>query len=321
MNVLIVKLSSLGDLMHALPAVHCLKTGLDATIDWAVQSEYAALVRCVPDVDAVIPFPRRDTVRLGRRFVRELRRKRYAAVVDLQGLLKSALVARLARGDVRIGPSFCREGTRLLYTAVAGARNKDRHAVQENMDTVRYLNLPDGPIVFPLRFPAVHGVTGRPRIGLVPGARWQTKTWPSAAFRDCAARIRTVRPAARFYLFGGAGEAGACAAIAAGLGASAENLCGRTTLVQMGGWLREMDVVVANDTGPLHIAAALGRPCVALYGPTDPARTGPFGSGHTVLTSNRDCRPCFSRTCRVGGTPCLQSVTPERAAEAVLARA
>jgi heptosyltransferase I len=320
MNVLIVKLSSLGDLMHALPAVHCLKTGLGATLDWAVQAEYAELVRCVADVDDVIPVPRRETMRRGRAFLRALRRKRYATIVDLQGLLKSALVARAARGDVRIGPSFCREGSRLLYTAVAGPRNKQRHAVDENLDAVRYLGLPDAPIVFPLRVPAVAHATGSPRIGLVPGARWRTKAWPSAAFRDCARRVRTVRPRARFYLFGGPDDAGACAAIEAGLGASAENLCGRTSLVETGGYLREMDVVLANDTGPLHMAAALGRPCVALYGPTDPVRTGPYGAGHAVLTPDRDCRPCFSRTCRVGGVACLQGIPPERVAEAVLAR-
>ena len=124
MQILIVKLSSLGDLFHALPAVHNLKVGLDATVDWVVQSEYADLVRCFSDVDRVIALDRSALVDNWVPFRDALREREYDLIVDLQGLLKSALTARFARGCKRIGPSFHREGSRLLYHAVAGRCNK-----------------------------------------------------------------------------------------------------------------------------------------------------------------------------------------------------
>ena len=149
-----IKLSSLGDLFHALPAVHGLKTGLDAVVDWVVDSRLAPVVECFPDVERVIAFPRHGIRRRARPFLDALRAERYDLVLDFQGLLKSALVARLARGRRRIGPSFHREGSRLFYPEVAGPRNKERHAVEENLDILRFLGLPIGEPRFPLAFPA-----------------------------------------------------------------------------------------------------------------------------------------------------------------------
>lgn len=128
-RLLVVKLSSMGDLFHALPAVHCMKLGLNATVDWAVQEEYAALVRCFTDIDRVIPVSRRAFVARFPSFLRELRACRYDLVVDLQGLLKSAVVGMLARGGRNIGPSFHREGAWVFYSSVAGERNKRRRGI------------------------------------------------------------------------------------------------------------------------------------------------------------------------------------------------
>jgi heptosyltransferase-1 len=109
MKILVVKLSSLGDLFHPLPAVRCLKRELGAEIHWVVQEEYAGLVACFSDVSRVIRFPRRGFAAAGRAFVSELRRDRYDIAIDFQGLLKSALTTRMARAERRIGPSFHRE--------------------------------------------------------------------------------------------------------------------------------------------------------------------------------------------------------------------
>ena len=138
-RVLVVKLSALGDLFHSLPAVHNLKVGLGAEIDWVTQKEYVDLVRCFTDVDRVIPFYRKAFFTNLKLFLEELRTRDYDYVIDLQGLLKSAIVARLARGKERIGPSFHREGSHLFYSAVAGEPARNRHAVEENLDIVRHL--------------------------------------------------------------------------------------------------------------------------------------------------------------------------------------
>ena len=134
MKTLIVKLSSLGDLFHALPTAHNLKAELGGQLDWVVQREYVSLVQCFSVVDRAIPFDRHRFLGSLSDFLRELRCERYDYIIDLQGLLKSAMVARLARGKRRVGPSFHREGAALLYSDVAGPRNKARHAVDENLE-------------------------------------------------------------------------------------------------------------------------------------------------------------------------------------------
>lgn len=315
-RILIVKLSSLGDVFHALPAVHCLKAGLGADVDWAIQPEYVELARCFPDVAEVIEFPRRRFLSRAAPFVRALRSREYDLVIDLQGLLKSALVARLARGTKIIGPSFCREGARLFYDAVAAPRNKDRHAVDENLDVVRYLGLatlaPRFPVCFPARKPADAG----PRVGMVPVSRGANKNWPVARFAETARRLRR-EAGAVVYLFGAKTDEPACEAIrrvAARDGADSGviNLAGRTSLVEMGSWLAGLQLVIANDSGPIHMAAALGIPVLALFGPTDPRRTGPYGEGHRVITADEACRPCLERTCSRGTPACLDGIPAGR---------
>ena len=133
MRILIVKTSSLGDLFHALPAVHLLKTALDAEIDWVVNQDYVGLVECFSDVRKVIPFPRKELLPNLGKFRKLLRQETYDLVVDLQGLLKSAFICRLtkrAKGAKILGPSFQREGAWLFYSAVVGNKNKNRHAVE-----------------------------------------------------------------------------------------------------------------------------------------------------------------------------------------------
>jgi ADP-heptose:LPS heptosyltransferase len=93
-------------------------------------------------------------------------------------------------------------------------------------------------------------------------------------------------------------------------------MAGELTLPEMGGLLQEMDLLVANDSGPVHVAAAVGTPALVVFGPTDPRRTGPYGDKHRVLSASVPCRPCFSRTCRRPGIPCLAGVTPEAVAKA-----
>ncbi|MDO9541988.1 MAG: glycosyltransferase family 9 protein, partial [Kiritimatiellia bacterium] len=177
-RILVVKLSSIGDLIHALPAVHCLKSGLNAEIDWIVHPAYAELAKCFSDVSRVLVFPRRAAPAEFIRQTRLLRAEQYEMILDLQGILKSAFVSRLALGLKRIGPSFHREGSFFFYTDVAGARDKNRHAVDEIMDVVRYLDLAALPPVYPLTVPLQLVSEPSPRIALLPFSRWPSKNWP-----------------------------------------------------------------------------------------------------------------------------------------------
>ncbi len=318
-RILIVKLSSLGDIFHALPAVHSLKQGLDAEVDWVAQPEYAGLLQCLPDVSEMISFPRRKYSGNISSFLRTLRAREYDLVVDLQGLLKSALVAKMARGGKVVGPSFYREGANFLYDAVAGRRDKDRHAVEENLDVVRFLGIPQIPVQFPVHFPPFPGKGTGLRVALVPLSRGAHKNWPVQNFIEVARRLQKSR-GAEIYLLGSEADRAVCESIRSALGSdegagSVVNLAGKTSLVEMGSWLAGMNLVVANDSGPIHMAAALGVPVLAVFGPTDPVRTGPYGDIHRVITADISCRPCYRKRCDQDVPECLVRVTPERVAQ------
>lgn len=319
-RVLIVKLSSLGDIFHALPTVRALKAGLDADIDWVTQPEYVDLVRCFTDVSRVIPFPRRGWIRGVWPFLKAVRGCRYDLVVDLQGLLKSALVSKLASSRKVIGPSFHREGSHLLYDQVAGPCDRNRHAVEEALDVVRLLGLVVPQVEFPVVFPEVEIVSPRPRVAVIPVSRWGSKNWPVEHYAEVT-RLLMQRDSASIYLMGGGGDRDICATLQHALekGQTCSrviNLAGRTSLVEMGSWLKGMDVVLANDSGPIHMAAAVNIPVVAMFGPTDPVRTGPYGKGHRVMTMKMDCRPCFNRTCARDALMCMRGIRPEAVYEA-----
>ncbi len=320
MRILVVKLSSLGDLMHALPAVHNLKVGLSAEVDWVTQPEYVDLARCFEDVANVIPFPRREPFAKGVEFVRRLRLRRYDLVIDFQGLLKSALICGLARARRILGPSFRREGTGLLYHAVAGPRNKERHAVEENLDVVRFLGLDVLPAAFPLRVTKPAGLAAHPRVAVLPISRHANKNWPEERFMEVVRWLRRERGAQVFCL-GGKADQAVCDEIVRAVntdsgGPPVTDLAGRTSLVDMAGLLGGMDLVIGNDSGPIHVAAALGVPVLAIFGPTDPRRTGPYGDRHRVVVGGEGCRPCHRREC-VHVTPhCLDKLTVDRVLEA-----
>lgn len=318
-SILIIKTSSLGDLFHALPAVHVLKKELRASITWVAADLYADLVGCFDDVDAVIPFPRREFWSRLLWFRSKLRQQRYDYIIDLQGLFKSGLICGLASGRRRIGPSFHREGSRIFYGAVAGERNKERHAVDECLDVVRYLGLPvpETP-AFPVTFPKVTLEGGAPRVAMMPCSRWETKNWPPGRFIEAGRALAAA--GATVYLVGTKEDKPVCHAIQAGIGHNAVNLAGKTRLIDLGGVLQQMDLVITVDSGPMHMAAAVGCPVLAVFGATDPKRTGPFGT-HTVIThGGLSCQPCLSRDClrQKQDIACLNDLPASRIVDAAL---
>lgn len=316
-KVLIVKLSSLGDLFHALPTVSTLRERLGAEIHWCVQQEYVDLVKCFDDVDHVIPFPRRNFLKRRKEFRKDLRSVHYDYVIDMQGLMKSCLVALMADADRKIGPSFSREGTGLLYPEKAVGKLKGRHAVQRVMDVLRYLRLTPLDVDFRVSFPAVDVQGGHPRIALVPASRWLTKTWSAQAFIDTARRMLKSGPMS-FFVVGGPSDVELCGKIATDIGSCAQSLAGKYSIPESGGILDGMDLVITNDSGPMHMAAATGTRVLSIFGPTDASKTGPYGKDHRVLTADISCRPCLSRKCSKDGIPCLSGVTAERVASSAL---
>jgi lipopolysaccharide heptosyltransferase I len=312
-NILIIKPSAIGDVVHGLPVLSLLRRKWpDARISWLVTPLCAGILEGHPMLHEVIHFDRKAyakawrswrTFKSLRAFARGLRDRQFDLAIDLQGLLRSGWLARATRAPVRVGLSDAREGARLFYThrvatapAVPGA---DRHAIDRYLCVTEALGCGCDPVEFP--FPTddadrqyVASLVPAPRYAvLMPGTNWETKRWPVERFAALVVRLRE-RFGLETVVAGGPADAALAAPIER---AGALNLAGKTTLRQLTALLERAALVVANDSGPMHIAAALGRPLVAPFGPTSPVRTGPYRRPDSVIRLDIPCSPCFSRTC------------------------
>ncbi len=228
----------------------------------------------------------------------------------MKGLLKSAVLCKMACAKERIGHAFNREGAGWFYTNRAGKVDLNRHAVDRYYDFVSYLQAPYMPPAFPISLPNVSIAKNKPIVGLVPFSRWQSKNWPLHFFARFANDL--------FHnfdvdicLFGGKEDEALALEFAKQFKGVFINNVGRLSLPQAAAWLANMDVVVGNDSGPIHLAAAVGTKVVALFGPTDPKRTGPYGVNHKIITAKLHCQPCFCKKCHFKDHSCMQSITPD----------
>ena len=321
-RILLVKPSALGDVVHALPIVELLRARFPAaSIAWLIAPPFAPIVAGHPCVDEVIAFDRRrfsrgtagllDAVGLGR----SLADRGFDLAIDLQGLARSALLTYATNAPVRVGFAYAREGAPLAYTdRVAWRGTSERHAVERYLDVAEALGCGRGPIRY--RFPvadadrdAVRAMTGdAPFAVLLPGTNWETKKWPIAHYATLAARIDR-ELGLRVVVAGGKDVVALAQQMTAEV-PGAIDLAARTTLPQLVALLGRASLVVANDSGPMHIASALGRPLVTIFGPTNAIRTGPHGRMDAVVRLNVICSPCYSRTC--DHTSCMHWLTPDR---------
>ena len=316
MNVALVKLSSVGDVVHALPVAAALRAHAPSwRLTWIVERREATLLRGNPAIDEVLPVDTRgwrrarrarDLVGVARELGalrRRLRAARFDAALDLQGLVKSGLLTVATGAPLRVGyaVAHCREPLNGFFTnRRVTPPPSARHVVDQNLALLAPLGVPAGDPEFPLvvageadaaseLFFTGAGLKARDRVVVLnPGAGRPDKRWPIGHFRELARRL-TDESAATVLVVWGPGELAGARAIVDGAARQRALLVPRTSLQELAGVLRRASVVVAADTGPLHLAAALGTRCVGLYGPTSAVRNGPYGGRHRALQS-RDGR-------------------------------
>jgi lipopolysaccharide heptosyltransferase I len=338
-RILVIKPSSLGDVVHTLPAVDLLHRHLpDARLSWVVNEEFCELLGLYPALERVIPFRRRRWNRpwhwgelVG--FARELRAGAFDACVDFQGLLRSAWIGRLSRAPRRIGFAAAREGAARFYTEAVQVPPELRHAVDRNIELVRRAFGVEGTASFPAlvrsatagvafetRLAAAGVAAAAPRVAVAPVARWGSKTWPAEFFAAVLDAATEQVPEACFWLLGTQSERSAGEGVRAACArARPLNLMGCTSLPELIEGLHASRLLLTNDSGPMHLAAAIGRPVLALFGATDPTLTGPYGSQHAVFVGACPHGPCFRRSCPRPDVACAASVSPlDVAAELVL---
>jgi heptosyltransferase I len=313
---LIVRLGSLGDVVHAIPAVAALKRHHPAAvIDWIVDPRYADLVGCVTAVDRVIAFDPRQSWWASRQVGRKLRRSRYQAAIDLQGLLKSAVLARAAGARRTVGytRAHLREPLAAIFYTATHDPGDVPHVIHKGISLMQALGVTDSSIAFPLEVPPSYVADGiASRAGeagyalINPGAAWPNKRWPPARFGAVAKSLRD-RLGMRSLVLWGPGEEIMAAQVVAASSGAAERLS-RTTIVDIAAVTQGARLMLSGDTGPLHIAAAVGTPIVALFGPTRAERNGPWAPADISISRYDRCDCHYERRCR-RDSPCIDDIS------------
>ena len=319
-RVLIIKPSAIGDVVHTLPVLNLIRRRWPgAHVAWLVTPACSDLLEGHPQLDEVIRFERRRFAEGWRkpsaavglfRFARELRARQFDLVVDLQGLFRSGWLAWQTRAPYRVGFANAREMAPVFYTHRVTLDNVEQHAIDRYLTLAETIGCGREPVEF--RFATTDDdrravaellKSDEPYAVLLPGTNWATKRWPVEHFAATVEPLRE-RFALRTIVAGGLDDRALAASIPGAL-----DLTGATNLRQLVALLERAAVVVANDSGPMHIAAALGRPLVAPYGPTSPIRTGPYRREDAVIRLDIPCSPCFARQC--SHQSCLQWLKPE----------
>ena len=334
-NILIVKLSAIGDVIHALPVSYAVKeTFPDAHLTWVVEPPAYDLLKMNPCVDEIIIFHKKEFKSL-KGFVRnffpfrsELQREKFDAVLDLQGLFKSAAIAFFAKSNIKLGICNMRELSDKISTPVIG-ENSRGHIVERYLDTARAIGCKVERVVFPLEIPAEEtkkaaavmeqaGLSaGKSYAAFVIGANWPNKRWSTKNFAQLSDWL-SCKEIVPVLIGNGKLDAERAAEISAKTLIPPVSLVDKTNLQQLAYVIKNARLAVGGDTGPVHLAAGLKVPTVMIMGPTDANRNGPYGQIQNALEVDMECKACWKRACRKN-LDCLENISVRAVTEKISA--
>lgn len=326
MKILLVKLSSMGDIFHTYPAISDLaRMHPDAELSWLVDQNFAEIAGWHPFVKRVISLPLRNARKEGgvkhraqlRAALTQVKSEKFDLVIDAQGLWKSSLLALRAKGE-RHGFDFnsIRERPASLFYNRKWRVSRDLHAIE------RVRSLFAHAIGYDLENLPIAGLSAqdwpRPenapkRYAIVfPFTTWETKHWLDAHWRKLLAEVSGDIPV--MIGWGSAEEQAGAKNLASGI-KGVETFKSRMSLADMAAWIANAEWIVGMDTGFVHLADAMGKPVLGLFGPTDPDRSGACGANGSNLNIDLHCMPCHKKTCsnqnKKGEPKCMAGLTPE----------
>jgi heptosyltransferase I len=352
-KILLIKLSAVGDVVHTIPVLNKLRRRYpDTQIDWLVSSTIAEFLGPHPAISNVIEFVREDwatwrpaSFANSARLAGRLRAEKYDLVIDLQGQLRSGLLVVATGAPVRIGfgkpvarrwdelsrklPDEARkhawqgarEGSWLAYSHYIPLPSLEVHAVDRYLAVGPMLGLDEGAADFSFPIPReatdridallhYYDIARAKLVALAPGTIWETKQWQSEGFAEVARHF--LQKGFAVTLIGATREHALCEAVAA-LAPGAINLAGETTLPELAALTCRSAICVTNDSGPMHLAVALGRPVVSVFGPTNPLWAGPYHRADAVLQAGIPCSPCYLRQLSrcMYGHDCMNKITAQ----------
>ena len=301
-NILIIKPSALGDIVHTLPALSSLRRSFpDAKISWLVRPEFAQLIENHPDLNRVIIFDRKllskwwrnkESFRAFKSLVKDLRQSKFDLVIDFQGLFRTAIFARLSGCKNRFGYSTAREFATIFYTSKIDRDENNIHVVDYSQKVIAATGATELDVKFKLRVTGeaitrIDELLTRKKVEkdnytvFVPGSANDLKCWSVENFAALADKISDKFDMS-VVLSGTKSEEPGIKKIISKAKTKVANFAGRTDLMELATLLKGARLVVSNDTGPGHIAAAFGKPMVIIFGPSNPARVFPYGRATTV---------------------------------------
>ncbi|MCK5236850.1 MAG: glycosyltransferase family 9 protein [Deltaproteobacteria bacterium] len=317
-KILVVKYSSLGDIINAMPAVRLLKEAGGMDVYWLVKEELAEVLDCVDFLDGAILLSKGlGGIRAASRAAKSID---LTSTVDLMGIFKSGVITYLSGTSNRISFPHTREFSSIFYNRTMGLdRSTGIHAVRENVSVVEgilgkkfsdeeldYGIVQDGPSILKAKELLKSSQKG-PLVVINPMTRWPSKVYPKDKFSHL---VRGLTAEGIAVAFVGVGKDKAYIdSIIEGSGSSALNLAGKSDLKTLISIIKMATMVVSCDSGPMHIASAVDTPVLAIFGPTDPSYTGPFRSNSRVISTMESCSPCRKRSC--SDRFCMDNIDPE----------
>lgn len=337
MKILIVKLGAVGDVVHSLPALHSLRKSFPhAFIAWAVERKSMDVITGNPDLDEVIIFERKELQRIFkadglfaayrffRQFAVKLKGYNFDLAIDFQTLFKSGIITFSSGAKQRIGFDKWRELNRLFTNE--RVRAISRHTVDKYLELVEAAGA--SPDASPVKiayssedasyideFLNERKLEDRPWVAINPGASWTSKLWPAERFAALCDILED--SAIPVVVVWGPGEEPLVDAIV-GATRSRPNVAPSTSIKQLACLLERSSLYIGGDTGPMHMAVAMGTPVVGIFGPSDPERNGPYGEGHMILQADIDCIKCWKKSC--SSMECMNNVSAEDVADAVISK-
>lgn len=303
-KILIVKPSALGDIIHSLPVLNALsKRFPDAKIDWVVAKGLHTILENHPMIGKLWIIDKSKWKKIGlikktfaeiARLRKDLKAERYDLTIDLQGLLRTGLITKFTGSQHRVGFAAAREGAPLFYTRKIKVDWDKFHAVDRYLKLVEPYGCDTGNVEFPLppfeeNIPLIKELPEKFAI-IAPSAGKEANRWPSDKFGELASRLELPS-----VVIGDPNASKIADEVVASSNGKAVSVTGRTSLLELLALTQKAAYFISNDTGPMHIAAALNVPVCAIFGPANPTRTGPYGDIHSIVSLRLPCSPCYAK--------------------------
>lgn len=327
-RICVIKPSALGDVVQALPVLPLLRHRFPHShIAWVINRELSELVSDHSCLDETIPFDRRGSLAENVRLLRQLRQSKFDFVLDLQGLLRTGIMCLATGAPLRVGLQTAREGSRWAYHHVlhdSGRQVPAHRRAWRLADELGLADLAPHTEIAVTQSEQAWAADLRARLPgplliIQPGTRWETKQWPVRHFADIARRaLRHLGMS--IIVVGGQGEVGLAQELVDMVRRVAprgeiRSLAGQTSIKRLSALLTQADLVLSNDSGPMHLAAGLGTPVVGVFTCTSPIQSGPPGTQHQLVATQLPCAASYCKRCPQSGAgfqACFEELTPDR---------